>query len=274
MKSGFLTRSVRLALTLGAAVVRYWMLRMRGAPALEARARWLQETCVRVLRSLEIRCVVEGEIPERGLVVANHLSYLDIAILSATMPCFFVAKLEIASWPYFGKAARAGGTLFIDRTRRASADKVAQLMGDRLKLPVKVLLFPEGTSTNGTTLRFHSGLFEPAVRAGAPITPAAIRYVMDDGTPESELCWFGDDALLPHLLKTLRTAGFHAKLRFGTPRIHATRRVAAEETFAEVAAMRSEPYQRGEPVRCPAGQAECEVSPLVLRDQGRASLSR
>jgi 1-acyl-sn-glycerol-3-phosphate acyltransferase len=238
MSIRFLRRALSLVLVLGAAVLRYWILQIRGPVSLEGRAVWLQGTCIRILRSIDIRCEVEGRIPTHGLVVSNHLSYLDVVILSATMPCFFVAKSEIDNWPYFGKAARAGGTLFLDRSRRASAEKVADLISGRLKLPIPVLFFPEGTSTNGTMLRFHARLFEPAIRNTAPVTAVAICYVMDDGTPESELCWFGDDALAPHLVKTLKAPGFHAKLRFGEPRQYAHRRVAADETFAEIAAMR------------------------------------
>ena len=246
MSLRFIRRAVALVLVLGVAVLRYWILRIGGPVTLERRAVWLQGTCIRILRSIEIRCEVEGQIPTHGLVVSNHLSYLDIVILSAAMPCFFVAKLEIDSWPYFGKAARAAGTLFIDRSRRASTEKVASLISERLKLPVPVLFFPEGTSTNGAMLRFHSRLFEPAIRDGAPVTAAAISYVMDDGTPESELCWFGDDELAPHLVKTLKAPGFHAKLRFGQPQRYAHRREAADQTFTEIAAMRSGALRRYE----------------------------
>ena len=238
MNARLLRRAVALGLVLIAAVVRYWALRIRSPLTLERRAQWLQDTCVRVLQSMGIRCEVEGDVPNHGLVVANHLSHLDIVILSAAMPCFFVAKSEIDNWPYFGRAARAGGTLFLDRSRRASTEQVAALISERLKLPVPVLFFPEGTSTDGTMLKFHSSLFEPAVRDGAPVTAAAIRYVMEDGTPERELCWYGDEALAPHLVKTLKSAGFHAKLQFGEPRVYESRRVAAEETFAEIAGMR------------------------------------
>jgi len=188
---------------------------------------------------MEIRCEVEGDIPKHGLVVANHLSYLDIVILSAAMPCFFVAKSEIREWFYFGKAAQAGGTLFIDRSRRASADTVASSISERLKLQVPVLFFPEGTSTDGRMLKFHSSLFEPAIRDRAPVTPVAIRYVMQDGTPEKELCWFGDEALAPHLVRTLKTAGFHAKLHFGEPQVYESRRTAAAATSAQIAALRN-----------------------------------
>ena len=235
----FLRRAVALVLVLIAAVLRYWMIRARGPLTLEGRALWLQDTCRRVLRSMGIRCEVEGDIPTQGMVVANHLSHLDIVILSAAMPCFFVAKTEVGEWFYFGKAARAGGTLFIDRSRRASAEQVAAEISERLKLRMPVLLFPEGTSTDGTMLKFHPSLFEPAARDGAPVTACAIRYVLEDGRPERDLCWFGDEALVPHLVRTLNAAGFHAKLRFGEPRVYVDRRVAVAETFAEIAAMRA-----------------------------------
>src|SRR5256885_618053 len=83
-----------------------------------------------------------------------------------------------------------GATLFIDRSRRTSTDTVASSISERLKLQIPVLFFPEGTSTDGRMLKFHSSLFEPAIRDRAPVTPVAIRYVMEDGTSEKELCWF------------------------------------------------------------------------------------
>jgi 1-acyl-sn-glycerol-3-phosphate acyltransferase len=88
-------------------------------------------------------------------------------------------------------------------------------------------------------LRFHSRLFEPAIIVGAPITAASIRYVISDGTPERELCWYGDEIFVTHILKTLNTPGFRAELSFGEPRIYPHRRVAADETFAQIAAMRA-----------------------------------
>ena len=239
-------RAVALVFVLVTSIFHFWFMRVRGPLTLERRARWVHETCVRVLRSMEIRCEVEGLIPADGLVVANHLSYLDILMLSATTPCLFVSKKEVEAWPYFGWAARVGGTMFLDRTSLASAQHVAALISERLKLPIPVLFFPEGTSTDGTMLRFHSRLFEPAIVAGTPITAVSIRYVIDDGTPERELCWFGDDAFAPHLLKSLNTLGFHTKLHFGEPRIYPDRRVAADETFSEIAAMRAGTFQQEE----------------------------
>jgi 1-acyl-sn-glycerol-3-phosphate acyltransferase len=231
-------RAVALVLALALCVVRYWLLRLRGPVTLERRALWTQQAARGILAGVGIRYRVDGTPPTRGLVVANHLSYLDILILSAAMPCFFVAKMEIGGWPFFGKAARTGGTIFLDRSSLSSAMTVADQMTERLKLPIPVLLFPEGTSTDGQMLRFHSRLIDPATTAGAEITTAAIRYVLEDGTPERELCWFGDDAFLPHLMKVMCVAGFSARVRFGQPRVYPDRRVAADATYAEIATMR------------------------------------
>ncbi|MGD0732662.1 MAG: lysophospholipid acyltransferase family protein [Terracidiphilus sp.] len=233
-------RAVALAFALALCVVRFWLAHLRGHMTLERRAQWSQSSGRLVLAALGIRYRVEGQPPSHGLVVANHLSYLDILILSAAMPCFFVAKAEIDRWPFFGKVCRSNGTIFIDRSSLASAEKVTAIIAERLTLPVPVLFFPEGTSTNGSSLlRFHSRLFEPAAVGGAPVTAAAISYVIEDGTPERELCWFGDDAFLPHLWKALGTAGFSAEVQFGEPRVYPDRRIAANETHAEVEAMRS-----------------------------------
>ena len=233
-------RAVALGLALALGVLRFWCLRLRGPLSMEQRALWVQQTCLAILNGAGIRYHVEGQPPTHGLVVSNHLSYLDVLILSAAMPCFFVAKMEIDGWPFFGKAARTGGTIFLDRSSLASAMTVADQMTERLKLPVPVLLFPEGTSTDGQMLRFHSRLIDPATTAGVEITTAAIRYVLEDGTPERELCWFGDDAFLPHLMKVMCVAGFSARVRFGQPHVYPDRRVAADATYDEIATMRGQ----------------------------------
>jgi len=233
-------RAVALAFSLILCALRYWAIRLRGPLSLEQRAEWLQGASRSVLASLGVLYHVEGAPPSRGVVVSNHLGYLDIAIFSAAMKCFFVAKIEINKWPYFGEAARSGGSLFIDRSSLASAEQVAAEMTERLTLPVPILFFPESTSSDGTSvLRFHSRLFEPAIRVQAPVTAASIRYVLADGVEERELCWFGDDGFLPHLWKTLGTAGFIAELRFGESRIYPHRRVAANQTREEIVAMRN-----------------------------------
>ena len=235
-----LRRAVALVFALTACIFAYWRLRVRGRITLVDRAQWLHGAACRVLRAMGINCDVQGQAPSHGLVVSNHLSYLDIVILSAIMPCFFVSKIEVNRWPYFGEAARVGGTIFIDRTSRASTAEVAGEIAERLKLPIPVLLFPEGTSSDGAqVLRFHSSLFEPAVTGGAPVTAASVRYVFENGNEERDLCWFDDTLFLPHLWKTLGAAGFRAEVRFGEPRLYPDRRTAARATHEEVAAMRA-----------------------------------
>ena len=234
-------RAVALGFAIATCIVRFWILRLGGPRTLERRACWMQESAKRVLACLELQYTVEGQTPAHGLVVSNHLSYLDIAVISAAMPCFFVAKTEIGGWPFFGRAARSGGTIFVDRSSLASANSVAEQITERLKLsiPIPVLLFPEGTSTDGSeVLRFHSRLIDPATSLGVPITAAAIRYVIHDGTEERELCWYGDATFVKHLWKVLGVGGFEAELRFGEPRVYSDRRVAADETRDEIAAMR------------------------------------
>ncbi len=232
-------RAVALAFALLTCILRFWLMRLRGPITMVRRAQWIQASGRGILTSLGIDYRIEGRPPTYGLVVSNHLSYLDVLILSAAMPLAFVAKVEIGRWPYFGKAARAGGTIFLDRSSRASAASVADQMVERLKLPIPVLLFPEGTSTDGSeVLPFHPRLIDPATSTGTPITAAAVRYVIDGGVEERELCWYGDTLFLTHLMKALRTPGFAAEVSFGEPRIYPDRRIAANATWAEVRAMR------------------------------------
>jgi len=238
-------RQIRRAVALGfeifLSIVRLWLLRLNGPRTLETRARWMGSSSRRVLERLGIRCTVQGLPPEHGMVVSNHLSYLDILVLSSVMPCFFVSKAEISRWPLFGWLGGSGGTIFLDRCSLASAQSVASQITERLKLPVAipVLLFPEGTSSDGSqVLLFHSRLIDPAASAGAPITAASIRYVLHDGTPERELCWFGDQTFVSHLWKVLSVGGFEAEVQFGEPHIYASRRAAAQATREEIIAMR------------------------------------
>jgi len=247
-------RAVALVFALSLTILHYWLLRLRGPITMERRALWVQASAKGILRSLGIHYQVEGQPPTHGLVVSNHLSYLDILILSAAMPCFFVAKMEIGGWPFFGKAARIGGTIFLDRSSLTSAMSVADQMAERLKLRIPVLLFPEGTSTDGSeVLPFHPRLIDPATSTGVQITAAAVRYVIEGGVEERELCWIGDTEFVPHLLKALETPGFSAMVQFGEPQVYADRRAAADATHAEITAMRKSEL-------CPLGEEVLETA--------------
>ena len=233
-------RAVTLAIGLLLCVLRLGLMGLGGPSTPMRRALWLQWCCRLLVRCIGMRCRVRGTPPTQGLVVSNHLTYLDVLIYGAAVPSVFVSKIEVSRWPFFGWLTRSAGTLYVDRSSLASAEAVSLEIVGGLRRPIPVVIFPEGTSTDGAgVLRFHSRLFEPAVAAGAPITAAAIRHSSGDGTPESELCWYGDAEFLADLWKVFGVRGWQAEVQFGEPRIYSDRRSAADATHDEIAAMRS-----------------------------------
>jgi 1-acyl-sn-glycerol-3-phosphate acyltransferase len=180
-----------------------------------------------------------GQRPAQGLICSNHLSYLDILVYAATTPCVFVSKQEVGHWPLFGFFARCGGTIFLDRQSRTSAEKAAAQMASVLQAGVAILLFPEGTSTDGAeVLRFHPTLLEPAVQLRQEITAAAIGY-RAHGVEERDLCWFGDAPFFTHLLRTLGRGSISAEVEFFPDRLaYSDRKSAALELREQVDAVR------------------------------------
>ena len=142
------------------------------------------------------------------LYVCNHVSYLDIEVLGGLVPGSFVAKAEVATWPFFSTLAKAQRTIFIERTSGKTSSSRDEMMR-RLDTGDNLMLFPEGTSSDGTrVLPFRSALFGVAQlrRDGKPITvqPVAISYTKLDGIPLGRywrplFAWFGDLDLVPHL---------------------------------------------------------------------------
>lgn len=181
-------------------------------------ARWLHEMCVRGVDAIDVRLTVEGPLPRGGLIVSNHLSYLDILCYSAATPCVFVSKAEVEQWPVFGRFTRWSGSVFVRRHDRADAARANASVGVALEYGVPVVLFPEGTTTDGShVLRFHSTMLQPAIDAGALITPCAIGYDLEDGDVGREVCWWGDMTLMPHVLNLLTKKSILAMVLFGEP---------------------------------------------------------
>jgi len=179
-------------------------------------ARWLHESCARGLAAIRVQLATSGEFPSCGLIVSNHLSYLDILAFSAAVPCIFVSKAEVEGWPIFGRYARWAGTVFVCRHDRADAARANASVAEFLNNGVPVVLFPEGTTTDGHhILRFHSTMLQPAIDAGAPITPCAITYELEDGEATQEVCWWGDMALLPHAWNLLGKRVIRARIAAG-----------------------------------------------------------
>lgn len=251
MKSLFPLRSARrgagMALALAANYVDFaclWAVhhgskRSRSIP-LKDRARWMQRSCKRVARALHLHLEVQGTLPQKGLIASNHLSYLDILAYAAALPCIFVSKSEVRGWPVFGLLARLGGTLFVERDRRTGVESMSRQMEAVLMAGLPLVLFPEGTSTDGSmVLPYYPSLLQPALDCAVPITPAAIGYSAQ-GAAEQQLCYYGEVSFAPHLRSVLRIEQTRATVYFGDPETQfADRKEAARELRDRTLALRA-----------------------------------
>jgi 1-acyl-sn-glycerol-3-phosphate acyltransferase len=166
---------------------------------------------------------------EPALLVANHLSYLDVVLLAAELPAVFVAKREVRSWPGMGPLAWLVGTIFVDRDSPRDLVRVTSEIGTALAGGDTVVLFAEGTSTRGDrVLPLKPALLEPAVRGGWPVHSAALSYqtLPDQPAADLALCWWGDMTFLPHLLGVARLSTFTGTLAFGAQAVRAVDRKA------------------------------------------------
>ena len=180
-----------------------------------ARAQWLQRHSRRSLKVLDIRKSVSGPVPAAGLLISNHVSYVDVLVISSITPALFVAALEIKSWPVLGFLAQLAGTLFVDRRRRTQVGEMNSQIEAALNSGVLVVLFPEGTSSDGKTiLPFKTALFEPAMSRTHSVTVGSVQYALDDGDVGSEICYWGDHTFFPHVLNLLGHRGFRVAVRF------------------------------------------------------------
>jgi len=170
---------------------------------------WItQGVCRMAFVILRIGHVERGQrMRERGAVVANHSSWLDIFALNARKRVYFVSKAEVAGWPVIGWLARATGTVFINRDRR-EARRQTEIFEFRLKVGHKLLFFPEGTSTDGlrvlpfkTTL--FAAFFAPGLRDFLHVQPVTVIYRAPPGADPRFYGWWGGMTLGPHLLKIL-----------------------------------------------------------------------
>lgn len=181
--------------------------------------------CRGALRLMGLRMTVTGRPVEgQAALVANHASWLDIYVLNATQRLYFVSKAEVARWPGIGWLARATGTVFIARDPRA-AGRQKLLMEARLRAGHRLLVFPEGTSTDGRrVLPFKSTLFaaffEHGLAGVLAVQPVSVTYHAPPGADPRFYGWWGDMAFGPHLLQVLavRRQGhvevvFHAPMR-------------------------------------------------------------
>lgn len=186
----------------------------------QSRAEWLQGVCARALRVLGVRTREQGSAARGAFIAANHLGYLDILVLSALTPVVFVAKREVRGWPLFGWFAARAGTRFINRGKAGDVVRVGDELAPLVAEGLSVLVFLEGTSSDGrTVLPFKPSFLEPAVRGGWPVAVAALDYAVPSGrSVETEVAWWGDMTLPPHLANLLTLPWIEARVAWGDAR--------------------------------------------------------
>lgn len=172
--------------------------------------------CAGVCRILNVHVEPIGEPhAHTRLWVANHISWLDIIALGARHPLLFVAKAEVADWPVMGYLAHRLGTLFVRRGDKDQTNAIAEQMAWQLRQGRHIMLFPEGTTTNGRrVLRFHAKLFHPAQLAHIQVQAIALAY---EGESHAVAPFIGEDEFLPHLLGILKLDRITLRVHYCRP---------------------------------------------------------
>ena len=252
---------------------------------------WYHRCCCRLLGFRVVRRgkpVLDGPV----LFVSNHCSYLDIAILGSLLPASFVARADVAAWPLFGTLAKLQRSVFVDR-KSFRAIKHRDEMSTRLEAGDSLILFPEGTSSDGNrVLPFKSSLLSVAelTPGGRPLTvqPVSIAYTMLDGLPLGRylrpyFAWYGDMDMLGHLWQWAGLGRLTVIVRFHEPVTLArfdSRKALTEHCYEVVSRGLSEALAgRHEPIQ-PRQRAvlDSAVDALVpgdvMEDRGREQAAR
>ena len=174
-----------------------------------------------MLRCIRVQLIVKGNPGLNGplLIVANHMSWLDITALHAARFCRFVSKADIKKWPFIGMLASGIGTLFIERESRRDAMRVVHHMAQSLRSGDVLGVFPEGTTSDGSgILTFHANLVQAAIAADAPIQPVALQFIdTTTGQRSTAPCYVGDDTLAESVWRALTTPNIAVVINFGEP---------------------------------------------------------
>lgn len=223
----------RLLLEFARAALVLWLL----FPRLERddKLRHIQRWARRVLLILEVEVQCHGPSPatRAGLVVANHLSWLDILVIQSLLPGVFVAKTEVRHWPVLGWMARTCATIFVERSSRKSARTMIDDTLTAFQQGYSVIAFPEGTSSDGSDLAvFHANIFEGAIKAGTHVQPVTLRYLDGrTGLPTDAVAFIGDMTLVSSLRKVMAKSALktHVHLGEGIPSMGHSRKSLAQQ---------------------------------------------
>lgn len=172
--------------------------------------------------SIGMRSEIIGEPPDKtGIFVANHLSYVDIVLIAASMRTAFVAKYEVQHWPVIGHVVKMAGTIFVNRERHRSLLQANDAISATLDSKTSVVVFAEGSSTDGVSvLPFRPSLLNIAAVRNMPVHHGYLTYQIGPSPSErqqtrEQICWWGDAGFFRHIAKLLMLPGFSARLVFG-----------------------------------------------------------
>ena len=181
----------------------------------------VQAWSLQLLAHAGIRLRILGTPPVTGpvMLVANHLSWLDIPVMHAARHCRFVSKSDVQGWPIIGALATAAGTLYIERSSRRDALRMVRTMQEALERGEVLAVFPEGTTGDGREmLPFHANLLQAAVLAQAPVQPVGLRFA-DQATGATSFApsYIGDETLVGSIWRTLCAPPIEAIVHYGEP---------------------------------------------------------
>jgi 1-acyl-sn-glycerol-3-phosphate acyltransferase len=231
-----LYRLARLALHLLLGVFQAAVL--FGFYSLAARDRMISRWSARLLKILGVRLIATTppEFAHGALLVANHVSWLDVFLIHATKRVHFVSKHEVRNWPVVGWLAWRAGTLFIERAKKSDTARINQEMHMLLRDGAWVAVFPEGTSTDGRKLlRFLPSLFQPAVEENLPVVPAVLQYQTPDGAYIAAAAYADNVSFGSSLWRILGEREIVARLTFCMPIRGDSRRELAQAAYQEIA---------------------------------------
>ena len=189
------------------------------------------------IAGVAIRINYPERIAARALIVANHISWLDIFLIYAHFNGHFIAKSTMANWPIMGYLGKKVGTLYLDRSSGRNLKQILGKLVGNLNAEERCIFFPEGTTAKqGEMLPFHPNLFEGAIQVNLPIQPFAIRYLMPDGTYADAVDFTGEMTMQESMKRIFSTDGITAELTL-LPTINPegkNRRELAQETRAAI----------------------------------------
>lgn len=175
--------------------------------------RWSKQLLALCGVRVEITRGAHAQPASRALIVANHVSWLDIFVINSLHPCRFVAKSDIRDWPLIGWLCDKTGTVFISRGRVRDVRRIYEGLVASLHAGEHVAFFPEGTTcAQGAVLPFHANLFEAAIEAAVPIQPYALRYVDAQGNLHPAVDFVGETTFVQSMLTILKSPGVTAQL--------------------------------------------------------------